>query len=197
MRLNICFDLGSDTLKVVYAYKDNNRSVRCGKLNSQSINQSAIPAAAFYDEDEHKWIFGNEIDDSANESFISVVKIKFLFSLLQQLGKDKKEIEKENSKYYFEGSDFPKFYFPSRDDLEDENNFQERKNKNMTFEVLGYTPQKVCEEYFKYVKGIVDKKVEYIIASKELNVTGIDYSLVYPSKVGDPFVEEYSRITQC
>ena len=79
MRLNICFDLGSDTLKVVYAYKDSAKNVHCGKLNSKAINQSAIPAAAFYDEDDKKWIFGNEIDDSSNESFITVVKIKFLF----------------------------------------------------------------------------------------------------------------------
>lgn len=194
MRLNICFDLGSDTLKVVYAYKDSAKNVHCGKLNSKAINQSAIPAAAFYDEDDKKWIFGNEIDDSSNESFITVVKIKFLFSLLQQLGKDKKEIEKENSNFYFKGNDFPKFYFPNRNDLEDKNNFSERKEKNMTFEVEGYTPQMVCEEYFRYVKSIIDQKVEYIISSKELKVTGIDYSLVYPSKVGDPFVDEYSRI---
>ena len=48
MVLNICFDLGNDTLKVVYAYNEQG-NIHFGKINSTAINQSAIPANAYYD----------------------------------------------------------------------------------------------------------------------------------------------------
>ena len=87
MVLNICFDLGNDTLKIVYAYKEG-RGIHFGKFNSAAINQSAIPSNAYYDEDNNKWYFGNEIDVVNTESFITVVKIKQLLLLLQNLEKD-------------------------------------------------------------------------------------------------------------
>ena len=88
MVLNICFDLRNDTMKIVYAYKDGS-DLHFGKFNSTAINQSAIPANAYYDEDNDKWYFGNDIDLVNNESFITVVKIKQLL-LLQMLDKSEK-----------------------------------------------------------------------------------------------------------
>ena len=194
MKLNICFDLGSDTLKIVYAYKDEKRKVHLGKLNSRAINQSAIPANAFYDEFERKWIFGSDIDDNSNESFISVVKIKNLLLLLQRLTSINSEYEKQNINFYYKGNDFPKFYFPYHFNLDNRHSFKERKDKDMTFNVPGYTPQKVCEEFFVYVKKLIDEKIGYLANYNNLEINGIEYSLVYPAKVGDEFIKEYERI---
>ena len=194
MRLNVCFDLGYDTLKIVYAYKDSSRRVHFGKFNSTSINQSAIPSNAFYDEENNKWIFGNDIDLGANESFITVVKIKNLLALLQELDKEEKSIEKSNNNFYFRGHDFPKFYFPYHLVLNNKNDFQERKDNEMTFIVQDMTPQKLCEEYFRYVKNIMDEKIIKLVQDEQLDLKGIDYSIIYPSKVGDKYVDEFKRI---
>ena len=193
MVLNICFDLGNDTLKIVYAYKEG-RDIHFGKFNSTAINQSAIPANAYYDEDNNKWYFGNEIDLVNTESFITVVKIKQLLLLLQNLEKEEKEIEKRNKDFYFNGNDFPKFYFPYHFSLNNKNDFQERKDNEMTFSDLNMTPQKICEQYFEYAKKIVEEKVFNLVKDKKLNLTGIEFSLVYPSKVGDAYVDEYTRL---
>lgn len=193
MVLNICFDLGNDTMKIVYAYKDGS-DLHFGKFNSTAINQSAIPANAYYDEDNDKWYFGNDIDLVNNESFITVVKIKQLLLLLQMLDKSEKEIEKQNNDFYFSGNDFPKFYFPYHFALNNKNDFQERKDNEMTFTVHGVTPQKICEQYFQYVKKIVEDKVFNLVQEQGLRLRGIEFSLVYPSKVGDKYVDEYTRL---
>ena len=51
----VCLDLGNDTLKVSYAYK-NAEGEKYGKLMVDDlVNHVAIPAMAYYDEDEKVW----------------------------------------------------------------------------------------------------------------------------------------------
>ena len=71
--------------------------------------------------------------------------------------------------YYSNGNLFPKFFFPIPVSLSDKNDFSLKVKKNMVFEAPNYTPQKVCEEYFKYIYRIVSRKIENIqIEFKEM-----------------------------
>ena len=111
MANEICIglDLGSDTLKIAYA----SGSDKCGKFldDKHSLNV-AVPAVAYYDRAAGKWIYGDGVD-SGERSFINVVKIKALISMLI----DRPEaptVVKKNREYYADGSRFPKFCFPAR-----------------------------------------------------------------------------------
>ena len=48
MEVNVCFDLGSDTLKVVFSY--NNNGISYGKVVKNVYDDTAFPGTAFYDE---------------------------------------------------------------------------------------------------------------------------------------------------
>ena len=78
IKLHICFDLGSDTLKIVYAYKKEDQAlINFGKIMfDELINQSAIPATAYFDEDQNKWLFADQVEDGKVRSFVNTVKIK-------------------------------------------------------------------------------------------------------------------------
>ena len=101
MANEICIglDLGSDTLKVAYAYeKSGNMSY--GKLMKEGMmTEVALPAIAYYDESEKKWLFGDEVDKTEGNSFVNVVKIKSLVSLL--LPSADPDVKERNRKYYF------------------------------------------------------------------------------------------------
>ncbi len=218
--LNIGLDLGSDTLKVAFAYNDA-RGVKYGKIAEKSIfTQVAVPALAYYDELEEKWYFGSEVSKMTRSSFITVVKIKSLISLMsikpfddddiatinsagdynarrelrQSMETERKSIHEKNVDYYKNKNEFPKFYFPIRRKMLD--NFDLMVESGQTFTAKGTTPQQVCEMFFKYVKKLIDARVDELKISAGQTFNGYKIAIVHPSSVGDDYLAELSRIVK-
>ena len=194
--LNICLDLGSDSLKVSFGYLDKNRKVVFGKIIEKTfLFQTTIPSSAFFDEESNKWLFGYDIDRQADNSFVNVVKIKGLMSLL--IGTGEQDVDLRNKNYYYSGHDFPKFFFPVKiTDLNNQNDFLERVKKDYTFESKDKTPQEVCEDFFVFIKSIVDYRLEELAKDRGVDVSEYSISLIYPSKAGREYVNEYIRLVE-
>lgn len=190
--LKVAIDLGSDTVKVAYAYKEGD-NVEYGKLAERDITGSIItPAIAYFDEDKGRWYFGEDVYKSTDRPFITVVKIKSLLSLL--LRKSDKKIFLSNKEYYFTKYDFPKFYFPVKKKVS--SNLQEAVSLDMTFKA-DITPQKVCESFFDYLaQNCVLPAIERLKQSKGLQFDTVDYTVVYPAKAGKEYIEELTRLVE-
>ncbi|MGN0807720.1 MAG: hypothetical protein ACI4MN_04650 [Candidatus Coproplasma sp.] len=184
--LCVGIDLGCDTLKLSYAYSDGTKTIY-GKLEENTgVKQVAIPAVAYFDGD--KWVFGNEVEMGEEKSFVNIVKIKALLSLLYP--KPDCERGKEiypNEKHYYENDHFPKFYFPTTNRTLE--NFPSLIDSDRTFRAEGYTPRKVCELFFKYVKGIIVKAVNEL-AKRTGQEFNLKFSVVHPMYAGDKYVSE-------
>lgn len=191
--LHIGLDLGSDTLKIAYAY-EHTGDTNYGKLMKDSLpTQVAIPAVAYYDEDSDKWIYGNEVDMMDGGTFVNVVKIKSLLSLL--LPKPDAHAVKNNRKHYFEKNDFPKFYFPSRRGMLDD--FEKMVEQDMTFYAKNSTPQGVCEGFFKYVYRLVEECVERLSAFKNIEFDpAYKVALVHSARINKIYIDELTRLVQ-
>ena len=191
MTVNFCIglDLGSDTLKVAYAYGADGKE-RSGKISCGDNSLTAIPAVAYFDAENGKWYFGAQVDKAAEESFITVVKIKRLLSLLSDAGKA--AVSAKNRDYYRTGSEFPNFYFPRRKTVT--KNFDELVKNEMTFTAAGFTPQSVCERYFEYVSGVVKSRATELAKLVGADRFGMLYSVVYPSHSGAEFTAELDRL---
>lgn len=188
--LEVAIDLGSDTVKVAYAF-GLKKHVEYGKLAPCDITGSVIvPAIAYYDEDTSSWIFGEEVYKNVDRSFVTVVKIKSLLSLL--LARRDKRVTASNKKYYYERNAFPKFYFPNRKKLAED--FAKAEDLDMTFEG-NKTPQMVCEAFFEYLIDMTVKPaIQRLQADRDISFENINYSLVYPTKAGKEYVEELERL---
>ena len=132
----ICLDLGSDTLKISYAYHDGNQEI-CGKLmRPDLVNQVALPAVAFYEPNTKTWRFAEELEAGGESNFSTVVKMKSLLSLIAQ--NEDKTIEQRNCSYYREQFYFPQFSFPIR--RKNNADFQYLVDQKLVFEAPGTTP---------------------------------------------------------
>ena len=199
VRLNIGIDLGSDSLKIAFAYsgskfKFKSGSFRYGKFESDSENiRVALPALAYYDDDKEAWIFGDDVEKKSASSFVKVIKLKSLLSLLIP-GNDL-DANISNKTLYEKGNHFPKFFFPTRRGMDE--NFQHAVNEGRTFTVPGCTPKMLLEQFFKgYVYGIVKKNVELLAQEHGIDVSMNDLrtTVVHPPKVGDAYVAELRRL---
>ncbi|MDE7107655.1 MAG: hypothetical protein K2O39_04960, partial [Clostridiales bacterium] len=79
--VHIALDLGSDTIKIAYAYYDGDEHT--GKIVGDPLTMTAVPSVAYYDVEEKKWLFGDEVNSVGDKPFITVVKICDLLRLLQ------------------------------------------------------------------------------------------------------------------
>lgn len=184
--LNIGLDLGGDTLKIAFAYSDDS-SVCYGKFAEESaLPKIALPAMAFFDKESGKWLFADKVDTHGKDSFITTVKIKHLISMLSQ--QDNSAVEQRNKDYYQNQSHFPKFYFPVKAAFL--NDFDEMVKRGMTFVANGYTPRKVCKEYFHYIRSLVEARKSALEARIGKTFSGINVAVVHPAKVGDAYIEE-------
>lgn len=189
--INIGLDLGSDTLKIAFAYQERGKVVYGKFARNDSLTQIAIPAVAYYDDGNKTWLYGDEVE-KVESSFVNVVKIKNLVSLLQRNPDEK--ILKRNRDYYFKRNAFPKFYFPvKRKMLED---FELMFREDMTFQAEGNTPASVCEGFFKYAQEIVSKRIGELTASRNVNFKSVKVAVVHPPKVGREYVKELIRLTK-
>lgn len=189
--INVGLDLGSDTLKIAFAYPEGG-SVVYGKLaRNDSLTQIAIPAVAYYDDGSKTWLYGDEVEKTES-SFVNVVKIKNLVSLLQR--NPDENILRRNRDFYFNRSEFPKFYFPvKRKMLED---FELMFREDMTFHAEGDTPASVCEGFFHYAQKIVLERIGELTASWNVSFKSFKVAVVYPPKVGREYVNELIRLTK-
>lgn len=192
LTLNIGLDLGSDTLKVAYAY-DNAGSISYGKLMKEGMmTEVALPAIACYDEAEKKWFFGDEVDKMKGNSFVNVVKIKSLVSLL--LPSADTAVRDANRNYYFKGHDFPKFYFPVRRKMLSD--FRAMVAGDMTF-TADETPQEVCGRFFAYAAGMVNERIVCLSARPGVKFNKkLKIALVHPSRSGKVYVGELERLVK-
>lgn len=193
--LSIGIDLGCDTLKLSYAFNKSS-SVVYGKIEKEeSVRHVAVPAVAYYDAKEG-WLFGSDVEKGEEKPFINVVRIKTLFSLLYPQTVNGKTVKQQgaeiypNRNYFFNGNQFPKFFFPTRQKNLD--NFPELIKDGRTFTAEGYTPQKVCKMFFEYARAIVMQGISKLEKKVNRHFDEVRLSLVHPSQVGKLYVEELS-----
>ena len=187
----VCLDLGNDTLKISFAY-ESLRSESYGKLMVDDlVNHVAIPAMAYYDEDERVWKFADQLERTTGKPFHTVIKIKSILSMFVK--PEGEEGAKENLEFYTGGDLFPKFCFPERSKYEPL--FQSLVDKRLVFRAPGSTPKKVCEDFFAYVKGIIEERVKKLAERTGENFTPLrNIAIVYPPKQGKQYVEELQRL---
>ena len=189
--LNIGLDLGGDTIKIAFAYEREDQSITYGKFSEKSkFTQIAIPAIGYYNVAEKKWYYGDQIPKQS-ESFLTVVKIKNLVSLLT---KQERFIWERNKDFYYNGHDFPKFYFPIRRRMLDD--FDAMVKRDMTFTCDDYTPQQVCLEFFRHVKKLIDKRCRELNKKQTESFTAYKIAVVHPSSVGDEYIGELSYLVK-
>ncbi len=191
--LHIGLDLGSDTLKIAYAYEKQGQTYYGKIVEEEDLTRSAIPAIAYWDEESKTWLFGGEVDAVPRDSYVNVVKIKALLSLTFKNANER--VFRKNKDCYFHGNYFPKYYFPVRRKMSKD--FSAMIKEDMTFLAEGYTPQRVCRAFFAYVKKVVDRRVAYL--AKTLGVTFSakqKISLVHPSLAGKAYLDELEELTE-
>lgn len=192
--LCVGIDLGCDTLKLSYAYSVGKKTVY-GKFETDpGVRQVAIPAVAYYD-GAKGWIFGNDVEMGEEKSFINIVKIKSLLSLLYP--KEGSEWGREvypNQNYYYESDLFPKFYFPTTNRTLE--NFPDMIKKGRVFRAEGYTPGKVCELFFNYVAKIVISGVNRLSQLKNISFNKFRFSVVHPMYAGKKYVDELCELVR-
>ncbi len=192
IRLHVGLDLGSDTIKIAYAY-ENGKSLFYGKvMKADALAQTALPAIAYYDEDAMRWLYADQVQGAGQRSFVNVVKIKSLLSLLLEY--EDKDLTERNRRCYLKGHSFPKFYFPVRKKMNCD--FTQMIRDEMTFLCLPFTPQEVCQGFFNYVAQFVNERIAAL--RKELDedfMPKYEIALVHPSRTGKAYVDELKRLT--
>lgn len=187
LTVHIALDLGSDTMKVAYAYNDGRHFT--GKIVDDPRGMTAIPSVAYYDTDENKWLFGDQVDSVGDKPFITVVKICDLLRLLQSA--ESEAVQKQNRNYYFKKREFPKFYFPQREMLTD--NIDAACKLDRTFG-SDRTPAEVCEGFFAYIVGVVRARLDKLFKGKvEYTVSP---SLLYPPFSEGEYIDELKRLVK-
>lgn len=182
MNISVSIDLGSDTCKVAFAYKDG-KEIRLGKLVDIS---TALPkpflSIASYDSKTGEWHYAYDAIMQGN--FDNIVNIKELLSLL------KDENDKESFKLFNSSKYFPIFTFSGEDK---KRVFKKMISKNETRFLANKTPEEVCMGYFIYISKKVDECIN--VLSKDLNkeIT-YDLTLIYPTIYGKKYGELYSKM---
>ncbi len=190
--LDVALDLGSDTVKVVYSYKNASGIAKLGQLSlGNTLSQIGFPSMAFYDEKKNNWLYCNQVEESGEEDFTTVVRIKSLMELKKK--NEDATVEGLNRKYYESYNYFPKFYLPSeRTQMDD---FDKLVISGHTFMAKGWTPKMVCEGFFAYMKKVIDERIAEL-EKKEKSQFSVRYSLVYPANVGTEYVDEAERLLE-
>ena len=181
----VCLDLGNDTLKLSFAYKTSGGEYFGKLMLPDLINQAALPASAYYDEEAETWKYADEVETENTKSFSTVVKIKSLLSLFMN---DHAVVQ-----FYPKDHYFPKFQFPIR--RRTQNGYMYMVEQKMVFEAPGYTPKSVCEGFFLHVKEFVDRQIEALAKERKLTFNPLkSISVVHPSKQSDEYMEELIRL---
>ncbi len=198
--LSIGIDLGSDTIKIAFAYHAG-ESIAYGKFDGKPIlTQVALPAVAYYDMLKKEWLFCDQVGKGNATSFVTVVKIKSLISLLSTINnpsntrEENERISKTNAKYYSSKEHFPKFFFPARRKMLE--NFEEMVELKNTFVATGYTPKKVAEMFFSYVEKIIRDRITELEQMTGYVFADYQIAVVHPMSVGEEYLSGLTELIQ-
>lgn len=191
LKIYVALDLGSDTLKIAYAYKSG--KAVSGKIVGDPDSMTAVPAVAHYDFDDDRWSFGEDVNRVGDKSFMGVVKIKYLLSLLN--GKYSPEINANNERAYFFGNDFPKFFFPLKKKLPAD--FSKAVADKLTFEVKDITPSRICQDFFSYVYLLVKEGAAALAKREKESDFEIIPSVIHPQYSSKGYIAELERLISC
>lgn len=190
--VDFCLDLGGDSIKVAFAFRNTDGKTVFGKVDTEGdIADVGIPAVVFYDEITGNWLYGEEVDAARQTSFITVVRIKDLLSLLREDGAS------GNADYYRNGEYFPKFYFPVRRGALD--NFDKLVSSDRAFRAEGFTPQKICENYFCHIRDIIERRLPEVCAlmpNVDARSAWARISVVHSPNSDDSYIAELERLVR-
>ncbi|MCD8307354.1 MAG: hypothetical protein LUD51_03890 [Clostridia bacterium] len=189
----LSLDLGSDSLKIACAFRDDNGTETVLKVVDPRYSEIAVPAVACYDADRSKWLFGYEVGRSNEKSFATVVKIKDLLSIITI------------SRAYYEGCRrFPLFEFPITNTVP-ESYYRDyvqtgRGERGASpydkyfFTAPQDTPRSVCEQFFAYAARIIARFFTGLMKENFGPALNVSYTLVVPPKSVSAYVDEYQRL---
>ncbi len=186
-RISISLDLGSDSMKVVCAYRDGEKKEHMLKVYDPRYSDPAIPAVGYFDEAENKWRFGSEIGRRGERSFSTVVKIKELLSTISV-----------SPAYYEKANKFPIFEFPITSEIPDsyyrdygtDQGSNEELDK-LFFEAKGFTPKGICERFFNFVYAIIAK---FLKSELKASADEAEYLVIYPTTASEDYIKELRRL---
>ena len=188
--VDFCLDLGGDSIKIAVAYGDGSGKAFYGKVDTETegaFGDVGIPAIAYYDEVDENWLYGEEVDAAGKSSFITVVRIKDLLSLLQE------RCAESNAYYYHNGKFFPKFFFPARRGSLD--NFEELVKRDDAFTAKD-TPKTICENYYRHIRAVINSRFKDICKHIGVDVKNAypRISFVYSPSADDTVIAELERL---
>ncbi|MCQ2742695.1 MAG: hypothetical protein MJ239_05290 [Bacilli bacterium] len=180
----ICFDLGSDTLKVSYAHKASSSDEAVfGKIENFDTPINAFPAIAVFNKEstgEGQWLFGDEAYCQSEFSYI--VKIKEMLELVNE-GKESK-----NYQYYSGKTKFPLFIFPApRKRLSDYEKVVSNEFRSFDGKI---TPRQLVLDFFAFIKRNIEKFLGEYLPSCGL----VHYNVVLPNIVNANYRDELDSI---
>jgi|AGTN01.2.fsa_nt_gi hypothetical protein len=184
-RLKIAIDLGSDGVKTAFAFVNENGDVVSGKITPPPPDDVTFPSLAYLDEASGVWSFGEKVFEGVRKTFKTVVKIKDLLTLLIP-----NEAEGDLSDYYFNGREFPVFFFPKKKG-------PSGAEKLKTVFGAKETPQEVLEAFFKNLYEVsIGPAVENLRKKYPFLEEEVEFVPVYPAKAKQKYVEELKRLIE-
>ncbi|MBQ4585331.1 MAG: hypothetical protein IJA82_03905 [Clostridia bacterium] len=177
--LNVAIDLGTESVKIVCAYKTKDGKVKRLFLTDQDDpnNQPFSSLALYQGPPQSKWVFGQDINKK--DDYANIIRVKEMLYLLAS----KNEADKD---YYENKRKFPIFIFPPRPDQPSiKNGMSQLDEDGYTFEAVT-TPQEMAREFFKALFEKCIKNQTKKILSSNPHLEGIKYISIFP----DPKMKE-------
>ncbi|MBQ7761596.1 MAG: hypothetical protein IJ400_06030 [Clostridia bacterium] len=171
--LHIAIDLGTESVKIVGAYKDEKGKVKRCLLTDEngSQNQPFSSLALYLGPPHYKWLFGQDINK--NNDYANIVRVKEMLYLLSSEAEDDRN-------YYENNNKFPIFIFPPNPSQPSiKNGMKPLVEENYTFDA-NTTPKKMVHEFFKVLFERCIKKQSAKILEENPHLSGIKYISVYP-----------------
>lgn len=171
--LNIAIDLGTESVKVVGAYKTKNGKVkRCFLSDPAGVKGQPFSSLALYlGPPQYKWIFGQDINK--RDDYANIVRVKEMLYLLASN-------DESDHSYYNEKTKFPIFIFPPKPGQPSiKNGMSQLDKESYTFEG-NITPKQMVREFFKALFERCIKSQAEKILKENSHLAGIKYISVFP-----------------
>ena len=171
--LNIAIDLGTESVKIVGAYKPKKGAVKKHFFTEdEDFHHVPFSSLALYlGAPQNKWVFGQEINKK--EDYANIVRVKEMLYLLSSSVKEDKD-------YYENEKHFPIFIFPQKPDQPNiKDGMESLVDEGYTF-VANTTPREMTREFFKAMfDSCINKQAQKILKDNP-HLEGIKYISVYP-----------------
>jgi hypothetical protein len=171
--LNVAIDLGTESVKIVCAYKTKEGKVERHFLADTDgfSDQPFSSLALFAGPPQNKWVFGQDINKK--DDYANIVRVKEMLYLLTSDNNGDRE-------YYEDENHFPIFIFPPKPDQPSiKDGIVKLVNDGYTF-TTNTSPKDMVREFFKALfERCINKQVEKILKSNP-HLAGVKYISVYP-----------------